>query len=849
MRNCHRWAVAIALAAATTLAGARAQAAPYIWDEDDDHIDDRVESVNLLGYQFSFEQGDTTARQRVAVTRAGSSLVYSVYVVYDHTPTDSDFTTLALVGMPVLHRYQSVTAVRSAASFAQIQAAAMLPGVERIEAIPVLQPMLHEAAGAIGVRDATERAFPTWAGTGGGDGTGVVIAFLDSGINDTAEGSYPGHESLAGRGLGGAVFVDGDSALDTPPGGSVNPSDRGGALTGAHGTHVASIALGSGGASGYAVGIAPAARFVDVKVISDAGVGTGLAEALDWCIANRSRNWGGPAGYEGIDVINVSASSLDASDGNDVAARLADHAAALGIVVVASMGNDGEGSHVPSPAGGDRVLAVGAFDHQRTSVPGDDVFASFANYGPRASDGDADGLDEQKPDLLAPGVAILAADGDLSTDGAQYKRLSGTSMSAAFVSGAAAALLSSDPGLTPGTLAELIRSTASRELAGAPAGQGGADPRWHSSIGFGVLDLYAAGLELGQSGRSQIVRLELDGTEDEVHAIVRTQREYGPVTFTIERAPDVAGAPGAFTAYDAFPGTGDPSLADADDRRAYERLWTLPASELGATYWYRVSYVQDTQTWVTPARRFVHPSGPPEATLAITIVHSALDHDLAGFIETGMSVDARGGNHTSGGGYSVPLPGTSSAVSSEWVTGPSTTGNVAWTYRIDVPAGAATSFLPPSSSSPWLLRLTEGGYLNRSGRIAAFEVIWHSPNGDVTTTGGPVPQPTTEGHTSTVAAPAGVLGVGDPLVPRTFSVAPNPVHAGGAVVFSAPRAAGAAVRIYDLAGREVARVPLAAAGGARTRWEARDRRGAPLTAGVYFAGVDRGPRTRMVVLR
>src|SRR5262249_55958799 len=155
--------------------------------------------------------------------------------------------------------------------------------------------------------------------------------------------------------------------------------------------------------------------------------------------------------------------------------------------------------HVPSPAGGDHVIAVGAYDHAHTPDLADDSFASFDNSGPRASDGDADTSDEQKPNLLAPGVAILAANGDLSTDGTQYRRLTGTSRAAAFVSGAVLALRSADPSLGPSAIRDLLQATAWRQLTGAPAGTGGVDPRWRSSIGFGVLDLYAARLELQQA--------------------------------------------------------------------------------------------------------------------------------------------------------------------------------------------------------------------------------------------------------------------------------------------------------------------------------------------------------------
>jgi hypothetical protein len=129
------------LASACLIAGAAPARAtqPFIWDQDTNGIDDRIESVHLLGFSASFELGDTTLRQRVLVTRALGDLLYSVYVRWDHTPTPSDVAALALLGMPVLSRIEAVPASRSIATFAQGRGRS-LPGVERVEAVPLLYP-------------------------------------------------------------------------------------------------------------------------------------------------------------------------------------------------------------------------------------------------------------------------------------------------------------------------------------------------------------------------------------------------------------------------------------------------------------------------------------------------------------------------------------------------------------------------------------------------------------------------------------------------------------------------------------------------------------------------------------
>lgn len=829
---------------ALMLDGGVARAAqPFIWDQDTNGIDDRIESVHLLGYSASFEFSDTTLHQRIRVSRSGADLLYSVYVRWTHEPSAAELASLTSLGMPVLARIHAVPASRSVATWAQIQLAAQLPGVDRVEAATLLYGGTHDGNAAIGVRDASRRMFPSITAVSPATrGHGVVIAFLDSGINDLAEGAYPGHEALRGRCLGGASFVTADSLTQTPPEGSVNPADHGGQATHSHGSHVAAIAVGVGSSGGYAAGVAPDARFVDVKALTDAGSGVSLPEALDWCITNRARDWGAPDPSErGIDVLNLSLSTPDASDGQDLASRLAARAVELGMIVVASMGNDGLAGHVPSPAAGDGVIAVGAWDVHRTPGEADDSWPTFSNTGPRAADGDLDLTDELKPDVLAPGVDVLSANGDPFTDGTRWQRLSGTSMSAAFVSGVCALLREREPSASPAQIAEWLRASARRPLAGAPLGTAGADPRWRSTRGYGLLDGYGALLEQSAASTTQLRRVTAAAEDTTVRITVWTGAEHGATQIAIERAPDVNGAPGTFVARDSLPASGPATLAGPVSVTPYSWVSAVPAAERGTRFWYRAAATRGATRDLSPATSLVSPGGLRAATVEFTIAHDSFDSDLEVSVRAGYAADH---------GPVFGIAGTAEAIADDWVDGSSVTGSQAWTFRVPIPAALANGFLPAGSGRPWTLRVSDAGSVTRSGRVTDLRLIEHRPGGDVVTVGGPLPRQTVEGSTVEVQVP-GDLTADVPAGGHTTRplLAPNPARVGSRVRLTLPPAAGRLARVFDLAGREVARVALAAdPRGATGEWLARDAQGRALAAGLYLVAGERGHAVRLVLL-
>ena len=121
-----------------------------------------------------------------------------------------------------------------------------------------------------------------------------------------------------------------------------------------------------------------------------------------------------------------------------------------GIVVCVAAGNSGpsEGT-ILAPANLPEALTVGALNDKGLADPSRHDVAKFSSRGPTAIDHEA------KPDLLAPGVGIIA--GDKTGD---YKGMSGTSAAAPVVSGIAALLLSVHPDLTPAQVKEQLMRTA-----------------------------------------------------------------------------------------------------------------------------------------------------------------------------------------------------------------------------------------------------------------------------------------------------------------------------------------------------------------------------------------------------
>jgi subtilisin family serine protease len=198
------------------------------------------------------------------------------------------------------------------------------------------------------------------------------------------------------------------------------------------------------------MGAAPSARLLAIRAFGalegskDSGADSNsfvVIKSLDYAVANRAQ------------IINMSfAGPKDRAIGRSLAA-----AASKGIVLVAAAGNAGSRSSPLFPAADRNVIAVSATDQN-------DGLFSASNRGRYVA-------------ISAPGVDILSA----APEG-KYQILSGTSLSAAYVSGVAALMISRSPDIASSDVRATLLSTA-RDLG--PPGR-------DDQFGAGQVDAFSA---------------------------------------------------------------------------------------------------------------------------------------------------------------------------------------------------------------------------------------------------------------------------------------------------------------------------------------------------------------------
>ncbi len=334
-------------------------------------------------------------------------------------------------------------------------------------------------------------------------GTGVGVAVVDSGMRQVDDLQDP--VTSATRITAQQNFVAG----------TYDPTDWCG-----HGTHVSGIVGGAGQdstGSQYThtfYGIARRVSLINARVLDQNGAGTvsSVLAGIQWVVANQKT-------YN-IRVMNLSLGHpVGDTYKNDPLCQAVEAAWKSGIVVVCAAGNNGRVSlintpgatnegwgtaygSIQSPANDPYVITVGATKNM-DGIRADDRIATYSSRGPSRLDL------VLKPDIIAPGNRIVSLHSrgsalyswsSASNDGLpnsayekgawygnshDYFVLSGTSMAAPVVSGAAALMLQANPSLTPDTVKARLMASADKWTDTS----GNADP---CTYGAGYLNIPAA---------------------------------------------------------------------------------------------------------------------------------------------------------------------------------------------------------------------------------------------------------------------------------------------------------------------------------------------------------------------
>ncbi|MCC6602790.1 MAG: S8 family serine peptidase [Anaerolineae bacterium] len=227
-------------------------------------------------------------------------------------------------------------------------------------------------------------------------GKGVLVGHLDTGVDAT-------HSALSGRVAEFKRFGYRGITDETMPAWD----------SGWHGTHTASLITA----------VAPDVRIYSGMVIEEGHIVSRIIAGLDWLLSCK---------------VKIVLLSLGIFTHSPVFRSLIQEMVQRDILVIGSIGNRGAGQ-ASIPGVYPEVLTIGAADGHGRVPP---FSGSYHPDGTEAC---------QKPDIIAPGLDILAA-----VPGEAWATKSGTSMAAAQVAGLAALLFEAFPTLPAGVLRQAL---------------------------------------------------------------------------------------------------------------------------------------------------------------------------------------------------------------------------------------------------------------------------------------------------------------------------------------------------------------------------------------------------------
>ena len=412
-------------------------------DKDRNSLDDRLE---WLLEQPSQIQQDWWKRAESGSAR--------IFIDYDHHPSDADVEELESLGVKVTFRPKYLDTVSATAPFETILSQDGIrsrPGVVMIEDLGLAEPHMNEAVPNMGVDQ-------VWTDFGF-DGTGSVVAVLDTGVRGDHEGlndmddepfttgcEQPDPDPLEPN----PIFVDCDPKIVAFYDAVLMDAEQDPSTSydsGTHGTHVAGIAVGTGGGqtdptTGQKyVGAAPGAFLINILACCDGDI-EDVIQGAQWAIENKDKY--------GIDIVTSSLGEQQLevhfdNNGDSAWSRQMDSVVEAGIITTLSAGNEFGGATfagcntIDSP--GDSQLPV--------TVASLDKDLGLAIYSSRGYTSDG----RVKPDVATIGSNIMAPDA-ASSDG--YTSKSGTSMATPLMAGIAALMVEANPDITPTEFKDII---------------------------------------------------------------------------------------------------------------------------------------------------------------------------------------------------------------------------------------------------------------------------------------------------------------------------------------------------------------------------------------------------------
>jgi subtilisin family serine protease len=365
-----------------------------------------------------------------------------IVMFVDGTPLDEQNLIVSQTGSTVIHVLSLINALAIELPLGPLE-----PIINLLLSNPAVLGVYEDLIGTLGMLDLIEPlgtaplevfdwglhhiAVPDAQKEGGGtQGTGVTVAVMDTGIDLE-------HPELKGRIVGCYNALRGSGSCDDDSG---------------HGTHISGIIAAAMNQYGT-IGAAPKANLLAVKVLNSQGSGY-LADLLD------GLQW---VQKQGAHVVNM---SLGFSKGSVPLQKAIKRLYNKGMIMVAAAGNCNDGDGGGDEGGGDGdegETATTACDVPQTGVKYPAAYSSLV-IAVAAADYDNH---VAYYSLSGPQVAVAAPGGSKASErilstipGGDYGWGSGTSQSAAHVSGAVALILERQPWISFERVLGCLQTTA-----------------------------------------------------------------------------------------------------------------------------------------------------------------------------------------------------------------------------------------------------------------------------------------------------------------------------------------------------------------------------------------------------